>query len=432
MQNQSPATNHHNNHQDAQHNKHKTQTSTRPQNVNNFLTSNPQLLEEIQNNFLNFDRDQKINKENPINYYYKYDIKTEGKEELNRHLLKFIIDLIYNNETEQKKLKIYLLSQFLINSKFKPYFKIITKSTFNNNLTSINDFYYYIISQGKKKKPFFNIDQININTDQNIIKNCLCCFNEYTEAQTNKKIICNNCRNFELCPPCFDRLENPKKCPLCRSPEIKKIEIEGERLIKYNYNNKCYTETLKYNDISNDELILIYLGYDEKDEGEKIKICIHNFYINDEKFLMNDFINNLDETILYYNTPFLFGLMLDQYNDIIDEETFNFIYEKCQNDSNPRPILKFLGLGGPDGTEENKINFYECILNADGLQHAHNKDFLLKIGRDRGEDLDIYLYSDNSNISEWSINPNYFKNNYNNITNETYIYNMNSLFFLIE
>jgi hypothetical protein len=430
MQNQSPATNHHNTHQDSQHNKHKTQTSTRPRNVNSFLTNNPQILNELEIHF-NFNRDETILKENNINYYYKYDINRETREELNRDLLKFIIDLIYYNETEEKKIKIYLLSQFLINSKFKPYFKIMTKGALNNNLYIINDMYYYLISGGKKKNPFINIDKININTDHNILKNCLCCFNEYSETQTNKKISCINCLNLEICISCFDRLENPKKCPLCRSPHINKIEFEGERQIKYIYNNKSYIETIKYNIIDDDELLLIFLGYDERGD-DKIKICSHIFNITDEKKLMNDFFNNIDETILYYNVEFLFNLMINQYNDIIDIDIFKSIIEGCQTRNNANPIMKILGLRGPDEAEENKINFYENLINGDGLQHAHNKEFLLKIGRDREADADIYLFSDNSNISQWSINPQYFKNNYQNISNQTNIYNFDSLFYLRE
>jgi len=426
----SPAN--HNTHQDSQHNRHKTQTSTRPRNVNSFLTSNPEILNELNQHFI-FNRDETIFKENNINYYYKYDINHETREELNRELLKFIIDLIYFNETEERKIKIYLLSQFLILSKFKPYFKILSKASLNNNLYIINDMYYYLISGGgKKKNPFINIDIINNNTDYNILKNCLCCFNEYSEAQTNKKINCNNCQlNLQLCAPCFDRLENPKKCPLCRSANINKIEIDGERIIKYHYNNKIYIQTIKYNIIDDDELILIYLGYDERGD-DKIKICHHIFNITDEKKLMNDFFNNIDETILYYNVEFLFNLMINQYNDIIDIDIFNSIIEGCQTRGNANPILKILGIRGPDETEENKINFYETLINGDGLQHAHNKEFLLKIGRDKDLDLDLYLFSDNSNISEWAINPNYFKNNYNNVSNQTNIYNFDSLFYLRE
>ena len=53
----------------------------------------------------------------------------------------------------------------------------------------------------------------------------------------NYKINCSNCLNIEMCRNCYNRLDQPRKCPLCRSNNFK--EDDGEA---YNIDGKVFWE----------------------------------------------------------------------------------------------------------------------------------------------------------------------------------------------
>jgi hypothetical protein len=401
-------------HTESRHNFFKTSPADKPKNLNQFLTSNPDLFNELQANFNHINRDKRINFINPsLHYYYLYDKETHNQKQLNNEILKFVIDLIYYNADEEEKIKLFMISNYLINRKFKPSFKLLTKSTFKNGLTSINDLYDYITSKGKKAKPIFNQDPA-INPPEQNIKNCCVCLEDYNE---NQKINCVNCLNIEMCRNCFNHL-NPKKCPLCRTLNFSITENETTiRQINYIYNNANYQENYNFN-IDDDEITLIYLGYAEP-HGEPFKICFKSFYVDTLDKLKNDFYDNIEDTIFYYNTEFLFNHIVEDYADIIEEEIFNSIVEASHNKQNGKPIMKLCGLIesniiNEEQAEENRKNFFNGLIMTDGLKHTLNKEFLEYAGQQTTEDKKYYIHSSNNYIGDYDIKPQYFKEEFNN------------------
>ena len=140
--------------QEIQHQKFLTKISRKPKCINQFLTSNPNLLNTL-NQHYEINRDHK----NLYTDEYKYDEIIKNKEELKTEILKFTIDLIYKDVDEIEKERFFKVSNHFINEKIinRP-FKLISNLSFDSKLTSINTLYNYIVSKGRSQEPIFNED----------------------------------------------------------------------------------------------------------------------------------------------------------------------------------------------------------------------------------------------------------------------------------
>lgn len=404
-----------NNHTDHKHQQNLTEIKEKPDCLNSFLTSNPEILNELLENYT-INRSRKINFINPsLHYQYVYDRKTTTKKALDNEILKFVIDLLFIDADDDEKIKLFMVSNYLIQRKFKPSFKLLLKDYKFQSLTSINDLYLWITSRGKKPKPIFKEDQEIIINDPDL-KNCCVCLEEYSEHQ---KINCSNCFNIEMCRNCFNHL-NPKKCPICRSLNFTKTEDNNQptqREIKFKYNNQNLTKNLNFNDYDNTEIILIYAGYAEKN-GEPQQVIFKSFYINEYEELINDFFEDLGDRIFYFNANFLYDNILPQYSEIMDFNLFDCVVNASHEKQNGESIMKLLGLIESNITDENDLeqnrkDFFECLENTDGIKHTLNKEFLEYMGRNATENKKYFMHSNNNYISEYDIKPEYFKDEFN-------------------
>ena len=403
-----------NTHTDHRHNQNLTEFKEKPDNLNSFLTSNPEILNELLEHYT-INRSRKIYYQNPaLHYEYVFDKKTYTKKGLDNEILKFVIELLNPDADDEEKIKLFMISHYLIQRKFKPSFKLLLRNYKYNSLTSINDLYLWITSKGKKPKPIFKEDE-EIILNEPDLKNCCCCLEDYTEHQ---KINCSNCLNVEMCRNCFNHL-NPRKCPICRSLNFTLTEDNNQptqREIKFLYNNQNLTKNLKFNDYDDEEIILIYAGYAEKN-GEPQQVIFKSFYVNEIDELINEFFDSLEDKIFYFNTSFLYENVLNQYTDIIDEDLFNSIVEASHQKQNGEPIMKLCGLIESNITNEddvkiNRKSFMDCLINTDGIKHTLNKEFLEYAGQESTRNKQYFIHSNNHYISEYDIKPEYFKDEY--------------------
>jgi hypothetical protein len=364
--------------------------------VNQFLTNHPQILNDLSNNF-NVDKLEDLRNEEYLKAidtssvdkkYYTYDKEFKTRKELNLELLKFIINLMYYEEGGENDFaqldKIFYLSYYLINRKFIHPFKIVSTSTFNYNLTTINKLYNYVVSGGKKPKPIFN-DSVKtnlINEDMNLNKNCCICLDDFI---INNNFISCQC-SVEICQDCFNNL-NPRRCPLCRSNSIN-LKTIRERTINFNYNNKNYIKEIDLDCIDSSEIVLIYL-----DIG-KLEIVEHNFKMNTYEYLKENLIDNLEDTAYLYTSSFLLDNLIHPFSQVFDLQ----LIEHLQNNEEREKINIILGFIENDYEYacEAKESFLNNAINTDGMEHLLMVEFFSKIVNDRdgADQHDYYLYSD--------------------------------------
>jgi hypothetical protein len=393
-QNQTPEQNV-NIHRDEMHKLYLTIQSDNPKNLNQWLTSNKNLLDEIIINYPHLYRDKKTYSTS-FHYSYCYDVECSTKKELKNEILKFVIDLIYYNIGVNEKNNLFYMAHYLIDRKFKPSFKLLSKNSLNISLTSISDLYYYFLSNGKGKKPNFNEDKIN-NQEENIL-NCCCCLEDYNSNNNN---LSGCCLNVYICSQCFQNL-NPRRCPLCRSSNINLVvNNNNNRLIKFTHNKKTYEFNKYYNFLDYNEFTLIYFGFKEK------KIMSFDFNINNIDDMRERYFENAEELIYYYNAN-----TLKNYTNInIDDDILKNLINGCENLSNGSPLMKYLGLipsihCNEQDTEANKIYFFDSIVDSDGLQAIMSYNFLEKIAVI--DDNDLYISSSDCYIGASGIRSDYF------------------------
>jgi hypothetical protein len=356
------------------------------------------LLNEIIINYPHLYRDKKTYSSSDY-YSYCYDVECNNKNELKNEILKLVIDLIYYDVPVKEKNNLYYMTHYLISRRFKCNFKLISKSSLLLNITSISELYYYFISNGKIKKPIFNEDII-IEPIEQTLKNCCCCLEDYTDNFN----ITGCCNSVQICEPCFIQL-SPRRCPFCRSYNLRINDINN-RKIKFKYNNKLFEEEIK-NNLDDNEILLYYLGYNEKGQ-EKIKIKNYSFSFNNMQYFKENFFDSLEDSILYYDIN-----ILNNYSNIpLDLDILKHLKIGCEEESEGRPILKYLqlieghNLISDDEIETNRDYFFNEMVHNQGLENVIRFEFIEKIAIIN--DTEIYITSDDGYIGDYGIRKDYF------------------------
>jgi len=364
--------------QEIQHQKFLTKISRKPKCVNQFLTSNPNLLNTLNQHY-------QINRERKNIYTdkYKYDEKIKDQEELKTEILKFTIDLIYKDVDEIEKERFFKVSDHFINEKIitRP-FKLISNLSFDSKLTSINTLYNYIVSKGRTQEPIFNEDIEEEPIEEPIIeepiieepieepiieepieepiieepiieeaieeaiieediktRDCNICFEAYTDKT---KFLCDNenCNN-EICPCCFIRITRPRKCPFCRNDKLAFIgslnydneESDDDNSSDSSDNSSDSGETVEPNieyeeepEIRRREIKFIY------ENQIRIKNIRYDYLDDNEIILLCPNYNTIEEATLRIDTfDYLRQNLIEEYLDMIENDTISvsteFIYQ---------------------------------------------------------------------------------------------------------
>lgn len=440
--------------QEIQHQKNLTKITKSPKNINQFLTKNPNLLNTLNQNYT-------INREHKNLYTdeYKYDENIKNKQELKTEILKFVIDLIYEDVEEYEKERFFKVSNYFINEKVitRP-FKLISKLSFDSKLTSINTLYNYIVSKGRTQEPIFNedIEEEDIEEEEieepiieeliieeaiieepiiassiievePISRDCNICFETYTDKT---KFLCENenCNN-DICPCCFIRIIRPRKCPFCRNDKLAFIgsynydneESDSDdssdnssdsdetaepliieqgirrREIRFIYENQIRIKNIRYDYLDENEIILLTPKYNTIEEAT-LRIDTLD-YLRQNK--IEEIIDDLERNPDGINTEFLYQNILSKYNDVIDYDTIEYMKNECKTNQ----ILHLLGWVNNPRSDQNRKNGIVYLICADGIESTFNFDFINIIeeegnGSDEGEGLYLYASSLSTEIFE--------------------------------
>jgi len=384
-----------------------------PLTVRNFLMSNPQLLNFINNNFV-FNIDETNIMDELI---YNEIIDDNDKKE--SEILRLTINLIYSSFTIKLRNKIFMMSYYFIRKGFKFPFKIAVKDK-HINYISINDLFNYIKSGGQKRY-LKNFKEMN---PQNNFKNyeCCICLTDFQENEDDK-IKCVNCFNLKCCFECFNKI-NPKRCPQCKTNNFKRHTEEKDINIKFIHNKKTIEKDFNHY-LRDDELIFIYLETKKENNKNVYKIKSFDFEIKTNDELKERFFEHIQENLFYFNTNFLFNHIVEPFIDVIDENIFELIIQASTDKQDNKQLFKLLGF--IYNSYEQNINnecfndFYDECINTDGLEHTQTLEFLEEVAQNAyfNEDERYYLMSNDFYRSQE--NKNLF-NNFDKDLNNIYIY----------
>ena len=390
--------------------------------VNQLLTNNKELLENLNKHYPHINKVRngrlRYKEDGNLKIEYIFDKYNKTRRDLNIEILKFVIKLIYHNKEKISKEElnnIFILSYYCICRDFKTQFKIITKNSSEENLTSINKLYEYIRTEGKNKidEKIFNQDIIK-KQEQEIIKNdCNICFEEYN-FDSFEFVKCDNCLNLKCCNNCFKSIQHPKKCPTCRSANIKLIEIEeGDREIKFIHNNQIIKETYNINSFSRynkQELLLIYYEFNE----------YHNKYVIENKLFEIKTKGDTEEEITDYyresdDMPSYCEYVLEEhraeeYIGTIDRELFKILINAYFNTGDygervniKNKVRQYIGFDDDNNIRE----FIKYLIRHDGAESViFNNNFYDYISYNSYEK-EYYLLTSDDSIKDKLFNESY-------------------------
>lgn len=329
--------------QDTNHHKimNETKKMSRRYNVNQFITNlHKDKLKQLYDAFPDFESvrnriiyPEEIQDEDEtvlLKTIYQFDKQVNNKKCLHLELLKFIVYVIYEDTyiSNSQLNNILLVSYNLICHEFSAPFKILTKSSKEFNLTSINKFYYFLIGESNNDIIFNEdiiIEKEEEEKDQTLY-NCCCCFDNFRKWDKYIKCSCT----VDICIECFSNISN--KCPLCRSGNIYLIDNtnneEDKRNIKFTRLGKTQEREIKNLRFlsENNELLLIFYDY----QSNQIRDTTIN--IKDYEDIVNTEYDNFTDDLIYRipNNEILSYIYEDSSNpfyNIIDGEILNFIRE---------------------------------------------------------------------------------------------------------
>jgi hypothetical protein len=340
--------------------------------VSQYFTNNEIIKEKLISIYPNFetvindkyeeliDYDCEIRK---ITFYYDKEFRT--KKMLNLELLKFLINLIYYQEDKPdgyyKELdNIFYLSYHLISRGFRCPFKIFTHNSFKCEVIDIRNLYNFVT-----KNTYNDIFVTDEYTVKKNIGSCCVCLEDYEQDDIYIKCNCT----IELCINCFDNLDYPKRCPICRYNHIHKA-TQLVRNISFKYNNQ--TKNLNVMKSADDELIkLIFYNIDKKEIEE------HYYYLKTDEDLREEFYEDIEDRAIYYNSSFIHDNMIDIYKGIVDEG----MIKNFQEYESYETIARLLGFINSNLTEmeirQNKRKFFNKAVSIEdeGMKHVCNLEY---------------------------------------------------------
>lgn len=252
------------------------QTPKKATNMTQYLSKYLDKINEISQYNINIDEMDGWNET------YKYDEEFKTEKEINKFIIRLIIDMFYNLDNENS-LILRLKIKYMIDNKFNYPFLIIEEKEETGTFYNIYDIFKYIkrTIKGKNGDKLFNkikdfkcefIPEIKAEPLKQEFKCAVC-----LEDKEYPYIINFNCQCRDLiCQGCFNTLPQPKKCPLCRKTPYKLNLTVAEdeppkRKFMIKYNNKSYEEFIKISKLE-DETVYYFDTQKEKIKYFKMQL----------------------------------------------------------------------------------------------------------------------------------------------------------------
>ena len=312
---------------------------------------------------------------------FKYVKEFQSENDMNYKIFQIITDVLYCDVEKNERRKIIERFCYLNKRQFKYDYFYLDHHNDKNKLYCITKIFKWIkkVIKGKngdnEYKKIFECESEYLEEEENIeIKNFNCCI--CYDDKEYKKILKNcNCVNH-ICNGCYSNIPNPKVCPTCRqsnfqSCHIMEFIVSKKRIFNYKYNNKLFKLSYNLDQLSDDTIYLFNNG-----KLEEMKFTIQSY-----SCLRDEFIQNLQDHIIYFNPQFLYNY----FNLSIPERLFNKMMEAIRennDDDYESDLMELLGLSD-DYLDEVNINFCNHCYNEDGTTIFHfdeepNKEILIK------------------------------------------------------